>query len=139
MKQFSEEAMFIAKQAKSAGELFSLAKENGIELTEEEAKAYFSQIHISSGELSEDELDHVAGGGCHAGDGRLIVTVGHYCANFGCKLCGSDGIASVPGVGSEPGFVKCAGCGDIGVTCGYCRYCSYEGGLWLCNNPKNKK
>ena len=42
-----------------------LAKENGIELTEEEAQAYFAQLN-KSGELSDDELDAVAGGGCQA-------------------------------------------------------------------------
>ncbi len=52
-----------AKDAKSAEELFSLAKENGIELTEEEAKTYFAQINSKKGELTDDELDNVSGGG----------------------------------------------------------------------------
>lgn len=52
-----------AKQAKSPEELLALAKENGIELTEDEAKAYFERLN-QSGELSDEELDNVAGGGC---------------------------------------------------------------------------
>lgn len=52
-----------AKQAKSVEELLSLAKENEIELTEDEGKAYFEQLH-KSGELSDEELGNVAGGGC---------------------------------------------------------------------------
>ena len=52
-----------AKAAKSAEELLSLAKENGMELTSEEAKGYFAQLS-KSGELSDEELSNVAGGGC---------------------------------------------------------------------------
>ena len=50
-----------AKQAKTAEDLIVLAKENGTEMTEESAKAYFDQLH-KTGELAEDELDNVAGG-----------------------------------------------------------------------------
>ena len=51
-----------AKAAKTVGELMALAKENGTELTEESAKAYFEQLHPKRGELSDEELDNVAGG-----------------------------------------------------------------------------
>ena len=47
-----------AKGAKSAEELVSLAKENGMELTEEEAAAYFAQLN-KSGELSDEERDRM--------------------------------------------------------------------------------
>ena len=67
-----------AKQTKSPEELMALAKENGIELTEESAQAYFNQLNPKTGELADDELDNVAGGGCHNG-GRLVVSVMHYC------------------------------------------------------------
>ncbi len=50
-----------AKQAKNTEELIALAKENGVELTAESAKAYFDQLH-KDGELADDELDQVAGG-----------------------------------------------------------------------------
>ncbi len=53
-----------AKECKSAEELLALAKENGYELTAEEAKAKFSEIH-SEGEISDDELDGAAGGACN--------------------------------------------------------------------------
>ena len=39
-----------------------VAKANGIELTEAEAKTYFNQLN-TSGAISDDELDMVAGGG----------------------------------------------------------------------------
>jgi hypothetical protein len=40
-----EELLLKAKAAQSAEELISLANENGMELTEESAKAYFEQLH----------------------------------------------------------------------------------------------
>lgn len=50
-----------AKEAKSAEELLSLARENKIELTEEQAKEYYNRLH-STGELTDDDLEKVAGG-----------------------------------------------------------------------------
>ena len=51
-----------AKEAKSAEELLALAEENNIEISEKDAKGFFEQIN-ASGELADDELDSVAGGG----------------------------------------------------------------------------
>ena len=59
--QFTNEQMQKAKQAKTAQELLSIAKANGIELTEEQAKRYFAELH-RDGELSDDELTAVVGG-----------------------------------------------------------------------------
>ena len=136
---FDSKLLEKAKEAKSAEDLIALANENGAVLTAEEAKTYFAQLNAKTGELSDDELDNVSGGGCYAADGRLVVTVGYWCENFGCKLCGGDGTTVHGGGGSEPGIVICASCGNIGVCCDNCRYCSYEGGAWLCNNAKNKQ
>ena len=76
-----------AKKAETSEELLTLAKENGVEMTAEEAKEYFDQLH-KSGELSDEELDNVAGGGCHAKDGRLVVTAFYGCEHWACHLCG---------------------------------------------------
>ena len=57
----SKELLEKAKTAKSAEELLELAKAENIELTAEQAKEYFATIH-ASGELSDEELDNVAGG-----------------------------------------------------------------------------
>ena len=82
-----EELMVKAKAAKSAEELIALAKENDVEMTEESAKAYFEQLN-KKGELSDDELDNVAGGGCYHDD-KLVVTVGtNACEHFRCEKCG---------------------------------------------------
>ena len=69
---FTPELIEKAKQAKFAEELLTLAKENKIELSEEEAKEYFERLN-KSGELSDEELDNVSGGGCYYKDGRLVV------------------------------------------------------------------
>ena len=61
MKNITPELIAKAKTAKSTDELLALAKENGVELTEEEAKTYFEQIG-ASGEVSDDDLDAVSGG-----------------------------------------------------------------------------
>ncbi len=61
--KFTPEQVEMAKATKSPEELMSLAKENGLELSKEHADAYFEQLN-ASGELSDEELDNVAGGGC---------------------------------------------------------------------------
>lgn len=119
-----------AKQTKSPEELMALAKKNGIKLTEESAQAYFNQLNPKMGELADDELDNVAGGGCHNG-GRLVVSVMHYCDEWRCKDDGSQ--CDIDGV-----LVNCNTC-KIAAYCFSCKYCTYEKGLWLCNNPVNMK
>ncbi len=52
-----------AKECKSAEELLALAKENNIEMSAEEAAEKYALLH-NDGELSDDELDSAAGGGC---------------------------------------------------------------------------
>ncbi len=59
--KFTNEQLAKIKATKSIEELLALAKENGIELTEEEAAKYFAELH-KEGELSDEELNNVAGG-----------------------------------------------------------------------------
>ena len=125
-----------AKAAASAQDLLTLAKENGVELTEEEAADYFAQMH-KSGELSDEELDHVAGGGCHKKDGRLIVTMFYSCSGFTCMYCGKQSMEEHRHAINLPSgqFNR------ITVTpmCNYCKYFKTERGLRVCNNPINCK
>lgn len=58
----SKELLERAKTAKTEEELLAMAKEENIELTEEEAAKYFAELH-KTGELSDDELNNVSGGG----------------------------------------------------------------------------
>ena len=59
--EFTKEMIKKAKNAKSAEELAEMAKAEGVELTAEEAEMHFAELN-KHGELSDDELDNVAGG-----------------------------------------------------------------------------
>ena len=59
--KFSNEMIEKAKTAKTAEELLAMAKAEKIELTEEEATKAFAELN-KNGELSDEELDNVAGG-----------------------------------------------------------------------------
>ena len=61
--KFSKELIEKAKTAKTAEELLAMAKAEKVELTEEEAAKAFAELN-KTGELSDEELDNVAGGGC---------------------------------------------------------------------------
>ena len=62
MTNLTPELIAKAKAAKSAEELLELATEHDVELTEEEAKTCFEQLHANA-EVSDDELEAVSGGG----------------------------------------------------------------------------
>lgn len=51
------------KAAKSAEEIIAIAKEFGEELTKEKAAELLNSLGNVEGELSDDDLDAVAGGG----------------------------------------------------------------------------
>ena len=100
MNNLTPELIAKAKATKSADELFNLAKENGIEITEEEAKTYFAQLNASDA-ISDDELDAVAGGGsCPSGDEEDDASSGVNMAT--CPHCQSP---------VSRAFTKCPWCG----------------------------
>ena len=57
----TNEILAKARKAESVDALIAMAKENGMNLSEEEANAYFAHLH-KTGELADDELDNVSGG-----------------------------------------------------------------------------
>ncbi len=102
-----------AKNAKSAEELVKLAKENGIELTAEEAKSYFAKLNAKEGELADDELDSVAGGrkcGTIYCDGRPVITPLNSCEYYVYK--------------------------NVGEGDGYCCTCEYNEAGVICSCPR---
>ena len=91
---FTPEQITKAKAAKSAEELFALAKENGMEMTDDEAKKYFAELN-KEGELADDELDNVSGG-C-GGDphddypsGACFSYTSEYITDTKCPICGEE-------------------------------------------------
>ena len=75
----NQELITKAKAAKSVEELLELAKASNVELSEEQAKEYFTKLNPTKGELSDDELDDVSGGGC--GESKT-----KYCPNCNSEL-----------------------------------------------------
>lgn len=60
--ELAKELVAKAKEAKTSEELMALAKEDGIDMTEESAALAFEQLNSKTGELSDSELDNVSGG-----------------------------------------------------------------------------
>lgn len=90
MANFNNELIEKAKTLKSVEELLALARENSVEMDVREAEVYFARLNPAAGELSDDELGDVSGGGCsdseyelHDGDlVQLRPDVNSY--NCGC-------------------------------------------------------
>jgi len=61
INSFTKEQIGKAMECETPEELIALAKEEGVELTLEQAKAYFEELE--NVELDEKALDKVAGGG----------------------------------------------------------------------------
>lgn len=108
MTNYTPELIAKARAAKSAEELFELAKANEMEITEEDAKLYFAQLN-ANGAVADDELDAVAGGGsCPGGDDEEdegSSSSGTY--KFHCPYC--QGLVS-------RAFTKCPWCGKTYIV-----------------------
>ena len=61
--EISPELLGQARAAKSADEIAALAREQGIDMTDAEAEAIYATLHETEGEIADEELDNVAGGG----------------------------------------------------------------------------
>ena len=108
MTNYTPELIAKARAAKSAEELFELAKANEMEITEEDAKLYFAQLN-ANGAVADDELDAVAGGGsCPGNDDEEdegSSSSGTY--KFHCPYC--QGLIS-------RAFTKCPWCGKTFIV-----------------------
>ena len=136
-----EKLMEKAKGAKSAEELLALAKENDIEMTEEEAEETFAMLG-KSGELSDEELSNVSGGGCHVdvgGKSFVVVTSalncmnGRYESNWTTKTS-YMGIKTDELVYAKDSFTlrkTWFGVSKDG-QCGRCRWLCFKGGTGYC-------
>lgn len=114
---FTPENMAKAKQAKSAEELLALAKESGIELSEETAKMYFDEMN-KTGELSDDELDNVSGGCGGSSSPYPPAKFDRDCEKFKCACCGRR---KTPG---DPEHT-CTSGGTPHTQKNHCGICSY--------------
>lgn len=116
-----------AKETKNAEELLELAKAYNVDLTVEEANAYFTKLNSQMGELDDDELDNVSGGGCSSTDNEGLAPTesqlyvgqkvylkepGHtfgscYCTN---RVCGSSVFWIEKQIDAEKYLLQCNGC-----------------------------
>jgi hypothetical protein len=121
MNHFSEEILAKANKMKSVEELLSLAKENDIPLTREQAQEYYTQLTPKSGELSDEELDNVGGGGCASNpvEGDYFMPEITRCDLWTCKNCGSTKSKGVS-IGRHM-LAVCEGCNFNS----YCITCSH--------------
>ena len=83
----------------------------------------------ASGELSEEELENVSGGQCKNG-GKYVVIATTSCEQWKCPKCGGHLYDSY--------FVSmlhdCSDGKTQQAICNNCAHCTYERGLWLCDN-----
>ncbi len=91
----TEKMLAQARKAQSAEELLQLAKDNGMdEFAMEDAEDVYAQMH-ASGEMSDEEMENVAGGCTTKVDGQkyTVVTSGLKCftgkweSGFNGKTC----------------------------------------------------
>ena len=68
----SQEQLRKVRAARSPQELGELARAEGVTLTPEEAQSYFATLHPPVGELADEELDAVSGGGCGGGKSQDV-------------------------------------------------------------------
>ena len=127
MKNLTPELIAKAKAAKSAEELFEIAKANNVEMTEEEAKTYFAQLN-ANGAVSDDELDAVAGGlGCpddgEESEAKPKLMPGQTVRVLGGKICpkchSNEGVIgynlTATGMTGNTLYVACPKC-NVAIT-----------------------
>ena len=98
---FTAEQMKKINEAKTEEELIALAKAEGIEMSEEEIKAKFAEMH-KEGEIADDELNNVAGG---CGEHEIVTHT--MCENARCSKYGSGSILQ----GDHREIIRCPECG----------------------------
>ncbi len=119
-----------ARNTQTVEQLKELAKQNGLEMTDEEAAAYFELAHRErrTMELADEELENIAAGGCTQ-EGRPVKTIFDSCAGWACKHCLQWPEGEKHNCKVEKKEVK--------KTCGNCKFCVYKKGVWSCNGKND--
>ena len=90
-KKITPEMLEKVYTASSVKELVVRVKECWMNLSEEKAQKYFDRIHPPVGELADEELGNVAGGGC--GGAKT------------CPVCGGTDFKTVQAYEHRPGWM----------------------------------
>lgn len=129
-----------AQGAKTPEELLVLAKEADIQMSPQEAEETFALLN-KKGELSDEELDNVAGGGCDTTvDGKTYTVVssgldcftGQYEANYERNRV--DGVIAGP-LYAQDNYSLRFTWKDFAYPgqCGMCRWLSFKAGTGYCS------
>ena len=110
MTNLTPEMIEKAKAVKSAEELLALAKANGVEMNEDEAKTYFAQLNPKSGELDDDDLDNVAGGACGNSDNSNAVKLGDTVNIISGAVCTCGSTIGIVSKGQRSVYIECKQC-----------------------------
>ena len=122
MKNLNPEMIEKAKAAKSAEELLTLAKSNGVEMTEDEAATYFAQLNPKSGELDDDDLDNVAGGACGSGNNSNAVSLGDKVNIISGAACTCGSTIGIVSKGQRSVYLECNQCSKKICNIDECTY-----------------
>ena len=145
--KLTQEMIEKAREVKTAEELLLLAKENEIEMTSDEAATYFAQLNPKSGELDDDDLDAVAGGGCgknEKNEKKIKASGSDNCKPcWTCSKCGNntsikrDWVPSTGGCSIAVIPTYCGVCGER-VWCSTCQFCERRSDGYWCINPNRQ-
>jgi len=134
-----KELILRAKEANTAKELLTLAKENGMELSEEDAELYLGMKQ--TGEIPDNALDEVSGGAAYTlTGGYLIVTNFHECDRWVCDQCGGTRFTYMTILEGKDWVHKCGGYPNgCGKGCATCQYMKYRFPFQVCTHPETRK
>lgn len=86
--ELTPELLAQARALNSAGELVELAGAHGVDLTADQAEELFAKLNAPPvGELSDDDLDNVSGGGCGGPREAPHFQPGDHVLEEGCVCC----------------------------------------------------
>lgn len=134
-----QEVMDRARRAKNPEELLALARELNMEVTAAEAEETFAMLH-KKGELSDQELENTAGGGCDTtvnGKNYTVVSAGTSCFTwqytpnylfdeFGVPTDGPLYTTDHKSLRDTWQYFAAHEC------CGRCRWLGFKGGIGYC-------
>ena len=133
--EITQELIEKAKTAEDADALRAFAKENGIAMSQDEAKRCFANLHLNRA-LSDEELDNVSGGcGKTPYDPKKEVrNPWECCSNWTC-ICGSrqtDWQRNPNNPSDYTVNVQCCAKCRLLYSCHYCQYLYGYNEVWYC-------
>lgn len=86
----SDELKKALAESVKAGNIEEFVKAHGVEATKEEIIAFLNEQNTKTGELSDEELENVAGGCNEVAAGISVITLGIMCIMDGLRKAGFE-------------------------------------------------